>query len=125
MQNTQTQNKEFRHRNVRTSALEYGLVQKPKSINELLSGGGARIGALKARSAHRAVTLEEVRLALPAHLADTVVSAGLEGTRLTLGVAGATWATRLRYLADRLRLQVSASLGREIQTVRIKVVPPA
>jgi hypothetical protein len=69
------------------------------------------------------VALEHVCAALPAQLAEFVVSAGIEQGRLTIGVAGANWAARLRYVTDTLRTQVSGSLGVEIQSVRIKVVP--
>jgi len=100
-------------------------MQKPKSINELLRTGGNRLGALKARADARSVTLEHVCRALPPKLAESIVSAGLEGGRLTIGVAGAPWASRLRYHTDSLRLRVGTDLGREILSVRIKVVPPA
>lgn len=70
------------------------------------------------------MVLEHVCRALPPKLAETVVSAGLEHGRLTIGVAGAPWASRLRYLADTLRLQVGASMGVAVQSVRIRVAPP-
>jgi hypothetical protein len=79
---------------------------------------------LKARSEARGATLEQVCAALPQPLAKTVVSAGLEDGRLTIGVAGASWASRLRYVTDTLRLRVGGALGVEITSVRIKVVPP-
>jgi hypothetical protein len=61
---------------------------------------------------------------LPPELAATVVSAGIENGRLTIGVAGAPWAARLRYVTETLRMRVSGSMGVEITSVRIKVVPP-
>jgi hypothetical protein len=70
------------------------------------------------------VVLEHVCAALPPKLAETVVSAGLEHGRLTIGVASAPWASRLRYVTDTLRLQVGASMGVPVQSVRIKVAPP-
>jgi hypothetical protein len=99
-------------------------VPKPKSINELLKSGGKRLTDLKAKSQSRTRALEHVCAALPPKLADTVVSAGIEGGRLTVGVAGAPWAARLRYMTEALRTSVSDSMGIEIQSVRIKVVPP-
>lgn len=99
-------------------------MQKPKSINELIRIGGRRLTALKAKTAERNLALEQVCAALPPQLAQTVVSAGLEDGRLTIGVAGASWASRLRYLTDTLRKRVGESMGVEIETVRIKVVPP-
>ena len=70
------------------------------------------------------MALEHVCAALPPSLAQTVVSAGLEGGQLTIGVAGASWASRLRYVTDTLRKRVGGSMGVEIKTVRIRVVPP-
>jgi hypothetical protein len=97
---------------------------KPKSINDLLRGGGPRIGALAARAEARRTTLEHVRAALSPALAATVVSAGLEHGQLTVGVADASWASRLRYATDTLRQRVSGSLGTLVVRVRIRVVPP-
>ena len=101
-----------------------GGVQKPRSINELLRAGGKRLSTLKARAEERTVALEHVCRALPANLAHTVVSAGLERGRLTIGVAGASWAARLRYATDTLRMRVGSSMGVDIRSVRVKVVPP-
>ncbi len=68
--------------------------------------------------------VEQVRAALPARLAGAVASAGVEQGRLTVGVVGAVWASRLRYSSDALRKRVGASMGVEILSVRIRVVPP-
>ncbi len=62
--------------------------------------------------------------ALPENLAAAVVSAGVEDGRLTIGVAGAPWAARLRYVTETLRMRVSSSMGVDIESVRIKVLPP-
>jgi hypothetical protein len=99
-------------------------MQKPKSLSELLSGSGKRLNALKTRSATRSVVLDQVRAALPVRLAQAVASAGVEEGRLTIGVVGAVWATRLRYFTDALRRGVSGSVGTEISSVKIRVVPP-
>ena len=99
-------------------------MNKPKLINEVLVSGGARLAALTARAKARSQVLDEVRAALPPQLKGTVVSAGLENGQLTIGVSGASWAARLRYLTDALRSQVGASLAIDIERVRIKVVPP-
>ncbi len=99
-------------------------MQKPKSINELLKSGGKRLTELKTRTHERSVALEHVCAALPEKLAEAVVSAGIEQGRLTIGVAGAPWAARLRYVTETLRMRVAGSMKVDIQTVRIKVVPP-
>ncbi len=99
-------------------------MQKSKSINELLRTKGKRLDALRTRSRARLATLEHVRAALPPTLAATVVTAGFERGQLTLGVAGASWAARLRYAGDALRTRVGSSMAVEVRRVRIKVVPP-
>jgi len=99
-------------------------MQNSKSLSELLARGGKRLSLLKERSAERSQIVEQVRAALPARLAQSVASAGLDGGRLTVGVVGAVWASRLRYSTEAIRTRVAKSLGKDILTVRIRVVPP-
>jgi hypothetical protein len=99
-------------------------MQNPKSLSDLLSRTGNKLTALKDRSQQRALVLDQVRAALPARLAAAVASAGIDQGRLTIGVVGAVWASRLRYLTESIRKAVSASSGSVILTVRIRVVPP-
>ena len=125
MQNKVTQDKEFRTFCTKEFAAKiYIFMQNPKSINELLKSGGKRLSSLKAQAAARSTTLEHVCAALPTDLAGTVVTAGIQDGKLTIGVAGAAWAARLRYATESLRTQVAASLGADISSVRIKVIPP-
>jgi hypothetical protein len=70
------------------------------------------------------LVVEQVRAALPAKLAQAVVSAGVDQGRLTIGVLGGVWASRLRYLTETVRKQVAASTGIAILSVRVRVVPP-
>jgi hypothetical protein len=100
-------------------------MQNSKSLSELLARGGKRLSLLKERSAERSLVLEQVKAALPARLAQTVVSAGIAQGRLTIGVVGAVWASRLRYSTEIVRKRVAKAAGLEILTVRIRVVPPA
>jgi hypothetical protein len=100
-------------------------MQNSKSLSELLARGGKRLSLLRERSAGRSLVLEQVRAALPARLAQTVVSAGIIEGRLTIGVVGAVWASRLRYSTEIIRKRVAKAAGLEILTVRIRVVPPA
>jgi len=86
--------------------------------------GGPRLTALAARRGERIQIRECVCAALPPDLARVVVSAGIEQGLLTVGVARAAWATRLRYAADALREGVGGALGVDIRGVRIKIVPP-
>jgi hypothetical protein len=98
-------------------------MKNPKSINELLKSGGKRLSSLSAKSAARTSTLESVCASLPPDLAQAVVSAGLDAGKLTIGVASPAWAARLRYAVDDLRLPVAKSLGADIYSVRVKIVP--
>jgi hypothetical protein len=99
-------------------------MQNSKSLSELLARGGKRLSLLTSKAAERAQIVEQVRAALPARLAQSVASAGLDGGRLTIGVVGAVWASRLRYSTDSIRKGVAKSLGKEVLSVRIRVVPP-
>ena len=125
MQNKVGRNKEnctvFAHKLGRAAA---NRVKKPTSIKELLNGGGRRISGLTAKVQARSKAFEHVYAALPSPLAQKIVSAGFEEGQLTIGVAGGTWATRLRYVTETLRVRVGLSMRVDIQTVRIKVVPP-
>jgi hypothetical protein len=71
------------------------------------------------------LVVEQVRAALPARLALAVASAGIDQGRLTIGVVGAVWASRIRYFTDTVRKRVSGTLGVEILAIRIRVVPPS
>jgi hypothetical protein len=99
-------------------------MQNSKSLSELLARGGKRLSLLKDRAAERSQIVEQVRAALPARLAQSVASAGVDGARLTVGVVGAVWASRLRYSTEAIRKRVAKSIGKEILTVKIRVVPP-
>jgi hypothetical protein len=90
-----------------------------------MSRTGNKLSALKSRSLERSRVIEQVRAALPARLALNVASAGIETGRLTIGVVGAVWASRLRYLTESVRKRVGTSMGITIQSVRIRVVPPS
>ena len=99
-------------------------MENSKSVRELLARGDNRLSRLVERSAARVEILEQVRAALPARLAEAVASAGLEQGRLTIGVVGAVWASRLRYSTEIIRKKVARSAGIDILAVRIRVVPP-
>ena len=101
------------------------VMQNPKSISELFQTRGARLGALGAKSRQRRSVLEQVRAALPAKLAEKVMTAGIDNARLTIGVAGAQWATRLRYMAGSVCSEVGEALEVDIRTLRVRVIPLA
>jgi hypothetical protein len=97
-------------------------MQNPRVVSELLQLHGKKLRDLGAAIKKRAAVLDVVRSCLPAKLAMHVASAGLENGRLTVGVTGAVWASRLRYLSADLRTAVGAALRAEILSVRIRVV---
>jgi hypothetical protein len=98
-------------------------MQNTKRLSELLSVPGKRLASLQKRSQERSSTVSQVRSTLGLKLAGAVISAGIEGDVLTIGVKSAVWASRLRYLSRTLREGVTADSGREISRVRIRVVP--
>lgn len=100
-------------------------MQKSKVVSELFTGANKKLTALRAKSDERSRICERVRALLPAKLAQTVVSAGIEQGRLNIGVCSAVWATRVRYLADSLSKSVAESTGIAVASVRVRVVPPA
>jgi hypothetical protein len=99
-------------------------VEKTRNINRLFEGGSGRLTSLKEQSRKRSQTLTQVLAALPPKLAAAVTTAGIERGQLTIGVSGAAWASRLRYVTEMLRQRMSESMGTDIRTVRIRVVPP-
>ncbi len=99
-------------------------MQNPRSVSDLMSRTGNKLTALKTRSLERSRVVEQVRAALPGRLAHAVVSAGIEQGRLTIGVEGAVWASRLRYLTESVRKRVGGPLGTVIVSVKIRVVVP-
>ncbi len=98
-------------------------MQNPKRINELLNSRGKRLSSLREALAARGATLQQVCAALPEELARAVVTAGIRDGKLTIGVAGAAWAARLRYSTEALRNHITTSGGTQIVSVHIKVVP--
>jgi hypothetical protein len=99
-------------------------MKKYSNINELLSSPGNRLTSLRLKIRARSEVLTHVRAALPPELEATVVTAGIEEGRLTVGVSGGAWASRLRYRTEALRRRVAGTLGQDIHSVRIKVVQP-
>ncbi len=86
--------------------------------------GGERLTNLRQQTEERSRIRGLVCAALPEKLAAHVASAGIDDGRLTIGVVGAAWAARLRYLTAPLKLRIQDSSGIEIRSVRLKVVPP-
>ena len=98
-------------------------MQKTRVLKDLLANGSPKLTSLKARIQARAGILEQVRSALPARLALHVASAGIDQGRLTVGVSGAVWASRLRYETENLRCIIGTALNTAVHSVRIRVLP--
>ena len=90
-----------------------------------MTGGSARLTALKDRTEERSRALWQVKSALAPNLAQAIASAGIEDGILHIGVTGAAWASRLRYTTETLRKKVSESMRVDLKSVRIRVVPLA
>ena len=99
-------------------------MEKIKRISELMAAGG-RLTGLNARSRQRSQVLDQVRAALPERLAQAVVSAGIENGRLTIGVVGSAWASRIRYFGEATRVKVGSGLAVKLLDVRVRVIPSA
>src|SRR5712664_321800 len=93
-------------------------MQNLRSVSDLVSRTGNKLTALKTRAQERTLVVERVRATLPDRLALAVASAGIEQGRLTIGVVGAVWASRLRYLTESVRKRVVASGGVAVVSVR-------
>src|SRR6202051_4904628 len=120
-----TQNKDFRTVFACRLPSSFSVaMQNPRSLSDLLSRTGNKLTALKARSQERSLVVEQVRAALPARLALAVASAGVDQGRLTIGVVGAVWASRLRYMTEPVRKRVASSMGISILSVKVRVVQP-
>lgn len=124
MQKKVHQNKDFRTLFEQSFSLVSTAMQYPKSISELLRGPHKRLDDLGRRLDRRDAALVAVRAALPQELAAQIASAGCEGGRLSVGVASAAWASRMRYALAEARTALAAALGEEIGTIRVLIVPP-
>lgn len=100
-------------------------MQKLKPLSSLFQTPNKALRDLSERLEARSEVLVLVRRALPETLAAQVISAGIERGRLSIGVSGAVWASRLRYSTVALRESLSLALSVDIMSVRIRIVPPA
>ena len=124
MQKKVTRNKDFRTLPaIKFPARKRGAMQQTRILRDLLANGNPRLASLKARIKARSGVLEQVRSALPARLAVHVASAGIDQGRLTVGVSGAVWASRLRYESENLRRVIGTAPNTAVHSVRIRVLP--
>ena len=93
----------------------------PQRLAGIMKSGGW-IRALREREDARQSWLEWLRTALPQELGVAVVDAVARGSVLTLHVASASWAARLRFSLPALASQAQQrSPG--IDTLRVRVAP--
>ena len=91
----------------------------------MLAKGHGLVERLRKGSAEADRALQAVRAALPEDLGERVWGAAIRDGTLTVLVASAAWATRVRYHAPGLKNDVGGQLGVVLQKVQIKVRPPA
>lgn len=99
--------------------------QKPTAVSDLLSKGHGVLERLRRGSEQAQGALAAVREALPDGLGAHVWGAAVTGRDLTVLVASAAWATRVRYHAPGLKDLVAARLGIELDRVVVRVRPEA
>ena len=80
---------------------------------------------LRKGSAEADRALQAVRTALPEGLGERVWGAAIRDGTLTVLVASAAWATRVRYHAPGLKEDVGTRLGTPLARVHVKVRPPS
>lgn len=99
--------------------------QKPTAVSDLLTKGHGVLERLRRGSEQAQGTLAAVREALPDGLGAHVWGAAVTARSLTVLVASAAWATRVRYHAPGLKDLVAARLGVELDRVVVRVRPEA
>jgi hypothetical protein len=98
--------------------------EKPTSVRDLLAKGQGLVERLRRGSAEADRALLAVRAALPEDLGERVWGAAVRDGTLTVLVASAAWATRVRYHAPGLKEDVGERLGVPLQRVQVRVRPP-
>ena len=99
--------------------------EKPTSVSDLLAKGQGLVERLRRGTAEADRALQAVRAALPEGLGEQVWGAAVRDGTLTVLVASAAWATRVRYHAPGLKDDVAGQLGMALEKVQVKVRPPA
>jgi hypothetical protein len=97
--------------------------EKPTSVRDLLAKGQGLVERLRKGSAEADRALSAVREALPEGLGERVWGAAVRDGTLTVLVASAAWATRVRYHAPGLKDDVGQRLGVALERVQVRVRP--
>jgi len=97
---------------------------KPGALADLLARPASPLATLRARARAAQDWLTLVRSWLPADTASHITSAVEREGRLTVYVASAAWAARLRFEVEALLTKARERSSR-IATVQVKVLPPS
>ena len=98
---------------------------RPQKIGKLLPGTSPPMLRLAKELARQRRVLEVIRAALPPALRQHCRALACRNGRVTLFVASATWATRLRYHTPLLLEKLIAADELGIRTVRVRILAPA
>lgn len=90
----------------------------------MLGKGHGLLERLRQGSRQADSALQAVRAALPEDLREHVWGAAIRDRTLTVLVASAAWATRVRYHAPDLREDVGRRLAEAVDRVQVRVRPP-
>jgi hypothetical protein len=97
--------------------------KKPTAVSDLLAKGQGLLERLRTGAEASNRTLESVRRALPPPLAEQVWGASVEDGVLSVAVATAAFAARIRYLQDDLCAAVARDSGTAIARCSVRVRP--
>jgi hypothetical protein len=97
--------------------------EKPTSVSDLLGKGQGLLERLRQGSAKADATLQAVCSVLPENLGKHVWGATLREGTLTVLVASADWATRIRYHAPDLKERAAKGLGQRVDRVLVRARP--
>lgn len=95
--------------------------KKLTAVSHLLEQSEGVLKKLRTGTAEADRVLAALRGVLPPDIAREVWSASLKGSTLTALVHTAAWGTRLRYVASKVAVPVSAALGSPVEEIKVKV----
>jgi hypothetical protein len=121
MPNERNRHKKTGAQTGKSGSARYG---KPRSLTDLLARPSSPLTTLQRRARAAGDWLTFVQAVAPAHLAPHVTSAVERGHILTIYVASAAWAARLKFTAETLLAQARGE-DPDLQAVRVKVMPQA
>jgi hypothetical protein len=120
MPKSRDRNKKTGTQSVKSGSPRYG---KPRALADLLARPASPLAALAQRAAAAEDWLRLVQGWVPGGVAPHVTSAVLRSQKLTVYVASAAWAARLRFETEML-LGKARETNAGIEAVHVKVLPP-